>query len=201
MYERWQDEDVEILSVAVDGQGAEVVKPYLEQTTFPTVVDENSVMLNTFGFKKVPNGIFVDTHGTIRLVQEGFDVKESEHLEAVKKLLRGEVDQVELDDASSARKEDALTQQLAQTKYKLGMEYAKQDRKEEALKELDDAILLDPDNFIIRKQRWYIRYPEKFGTEIDFAWQQAQFKREQEQEAAYRRQGLTCGPDGCFVQV
>jgi hypothetical protein len=31
-----------------------------------------------------------------------------------------------------------------------------------ALNELDEALLLDPDNFLIRKQRWYLRFPEKF---------------------------------------
>jgi hypothetical protein len=34
------------------------------------------------------------------------------------------------------------------------MEYAKNSKREEALKELDEALLLDADNFLIRKQRW-----------------------------------------------
>jgi Tfp pilus assembly protein PilF len=60
--------------------------------------------------------------------------------------------------------------ELAQTKFKLGMEYSKQGKKEEALKELDEALLLDTDNFLIRKQCWYIRYPEKFSPVIDIDW-------------------------------
>ncbi|WP_408006326.1 hypothetical protein ACJROX_16605 [Pseudalkalibacillus sp. A8] len=82
--------------------------------------------------------------------------------------------------------------ELAKTKFKLGMEYLNSDKQDEALKELDDAIRLDPDNFLIRKQRWYIRYPEKFKEPIDIEWQQAQLKKEREEEA-------DCGPEGCEI--
>ncbi|GAE94849.1 hypothetical protein JCM21714_4044 [Gracilibacillus boraciitolerans JCM 21714] len=45
----------------------------------------------------------------------------------------------------------------------------------------------------------YIRYPEKFGSEIDFDWQKEQLKKEKEEEEQRRNQGLVCGPDGCFI--
>ena len=152
-----------------------------------------------FRFKVVPNGIFIDEEGTIRLLKEGFKVENPDHVKAVEQLIDKEVEKVEFDDSRRDSGQTDLQLQLAQTKYKLGMEYAKQNRDEEALKELDDAILLDPDNFTIRKQRWYIRYPEKFGAEIDFDWQQGQLKKEKEQEEQQRNQGLVCGPDGCFL--
>jgi Tfp pilus assembly protein PilF len=71
-----------------------------------------------------------------------------------------------------------LEKQLSQTKYKLGMEYAKNGKKEEALKELNEALLLDTDNFLIRMQRSYIRDPEKFFPMIDIEWQQKQLEKE-----------------------
>ncbi|MDA6963116.1 hypothetical protein OSM87_25955, partial [Escherichia coli] len=76
-----------------------------------------------------------------------------------------------------------IEKQLSETKFKLGMEYANNGKKEEALKELDESLLLDTDNFLIRKQRWYIRYPEKFSPIIDIEWQQEQLKKEKAQEA------------------
>ncbi|WP_409254406.1 tetratricopeptide repeat protein [Bacillus sp. SCS-153A] len=91
-----------------------------------------------------------------------------------------------------------LEQQLAQTKYKLGMEYAKNGQKEKALQELDEALMLDTDNFLIRKQRWYIRYPEKFSPTIDIAWQQTQLEREKAEEAK-QKGDMICGPEGCVI--
>ncbi|PKR78761.1 thioredoxin family protein [Halalkalibacillus sediminis] len=199
VYDQNKDKNFEILSVAVDGQGSEVVKPHLEGTTFTTVVDENNTLVNMFNFKMVPNGIFIDEEGTIRLIKEGFSVDNYEHVEAVEQLINKEVEKVEFDEGQTRNEQTDLQLQLAQTKFKLGMEYAKQNRDEEALKELDDAILLDPDNFTIRKQRWYIRYPEKFGQDIDFDWQKEQLNKELKKEEQQRNQGLVCGPDGCFI--
>lgn len=201
MYEQLKGENFEFLSVAVDGQGPEVVKPFVEGTTFPTLVDENNRLVNLFGFKIVPNGIFIDEEGTIRMIKEGFKVENPEHVKAVEQLLAREVDTVRFDEEAKENEPPNLQLQLAQTKFKLGMEYAKQNREEEALKELDDAILLDPDNFTIRKQRWYIRFPEKFTPVIDFEWQQGQLEKEKQEEENHRNQGLICGPDGCFLPV
>jgi tetratricopeptide (TPR) repeat protein len=41
------------------------------------------------------------------------------------------------------------------------------------------ALALDPANFVVRKQIWAHRHPEKFWPEIDFGWQQAEMAREQ----------------------
>ena len=199
VYEANKNKNFEILSVAVDGQGAEVVKPFTKGTTFTTLVDENNTLVNMFRFKVVPNGIFIDEEGTIRMIKEGFKVENPVHVQAVEQLINKEVDKVEFESKQGKSDQSELQLQLAQTKFKLGMEYAKQKRNGEALKELDDAILLDPENFTIRKQRWYIRFPEKFGNEIDFDWQQGQLKKEKEQEEHRRNQGLVCGPDGCFL--
>jgi tetratricopeptide (TPR) repeat protein len=192
--------DFEILSVSVDIQGAEVVRPYVEGQSFTTVIDTENILANLFGFKVVPNGIFVDKNGTIRLVKQGFRVTETEHVEAVEKLIRGEVEKVELEDAYYQPSDTTTTLevQFAQTKFKLGMEYSKSGKKVEALKELDEALHLDPDNFLIRKQRWYIRSPEKFSPTIDIDWQQEQLKKEREEEAKLK-EGMVCGPDGCII--
>ncbi|MDQ0341094.1 tetratricopeptide (TPR) repeat protein [Caldalkalibacillus uzonensis] len=181
--------------MAVDILGADVVKPYVEGTTFTTVVDTENILSNRFGFKIVPNGIFVDENGTIRLLKQRFSVTNEGHVQAVEKLLHGEVKKIEFEDDYYATNDTTsdLEKQLAQTKFKLGMEYSNQGRKEEALKELDEALALDPDNFLIRKQRWYIRYPEKFSPTIDIEWQQQQLERERAEVET------ECGPEGCVI--
>jgi hypothetical protein len=186
--------------VSVDIQGVEVVKPYAADKTFTTVVDSENVLANLFGFKIVPNGIFIDKQGIIRLIKQGFSVANPEHLEAVEKLISGAVDQVVLDGEyyNPTNNVTDIEKQLSQTKFKLGMEYSKNGKKEEALKELDEALLLDTDNFLIRKQRWYIRNPEKFSPTIDIEWQQKQLEKEKAEESLLK-DGLDCGPEGCVI--
>lgn len=186
--------------MSVDIQGPEVVRPYAEDKPFTTVIDTENKLANLYGFKIVPNGIFIDKEGTIRLLKQGFQVTNEEHVEAVRQLIRGEVETAELEDQyfnPSAAPSD-LELQLAQTKFKLGMEYANNGNKDAALKELDEALLLDTDNFLIRKQRWYIRHPEKFSPAIDVEWQQQQLKEEKAKEAQLKG-GLECGPEGCKI--
>ncbi len=59
-------------------------------------------------------------------------------------------------------------------------------RKDDAVKSLQSALKLDPKNYLIRKQIWVIRFPDKFHPEIDWAWQRVQMKKELEQEAKDR---------------
>jgi tetratricopeptide (TPR) repeat protein len=58
-----------MLSIAVDVQGAAVVKPYVEQAgaTFPVAVDSADVLGRAFGLKAIPVSIFVDEVGIVRL--------------------------------------------------------------------------------------------------------------------------------------
>ncbi|WP_235848423.1 tetratricopeptide repeat protein [Litchfieldia alkalitelluris] len=122
------------------------------------------------------------------------------HLKAIQNLINGTVDHVVLDDEyyNPTSTLINLEKQLSETKFKLGMEYWKNGKKEEALHELDEALLLDTDNFLIRKQRWYIRYPEKFSPTIDIEWQQIELKKEKAVEAKLKND-LDCGPEGCYI--
>lgn len=175
----------------MDIQGEDVVRPYAEGHTFKTWVDSSNALGELFEFDAIPNGVFVSSDGVVRMVKPNFSVNKDEHVQAIEKLLSGEVKKVEFAENSQREGTPNLEKQLSQTKFKLGMEYTKQGKEEAALKELDEALLLDPDNFVIRKQRWYIRYPEKFNPEIDHDWQKEILKKEKEEEAD------GCGPDGC----
>ncbi len=72
--------NVELLSVAIDMQGSEVVKPYLEKEnkTFVTVVDTENMFSREFGFKKIPNGYFIEPDGNVTYSKTwGFDIRSS----------------------------------------------------------------------------------------------------------------------------
>ncbi len=47
---------------------------------------------------------------------------------------------------------------------------------------MKEALRLDRNNFVIRKQIWLIEHPEKFHPNIDWGWQGKQLKKEREQE-------------------
>ncbi len=54
--------------------------------------------------------------------------------------------------------------------------------KADALEAFNRALRLEPSNYLIRKQRWVIQYPERFHPTIDWAWQREQMARELEQQ-------------------
>lgn len=48
-------------------------------------------------------------------------------------------------------------------------------RHEDAIASLERGFELDPDNWLIRKQRWALTHPDRFyAGEIDTAWQTQQ---------------------------
>nr|WP_239454261.1 thioredoxin family protein [Bacillus suaedaesalsae] len=156
-------------------------------------------MANYFGFKVLPNGIFIGKDLSIRFIHQGFHITNPEHVEAIRKLIYDEAETLTLDQTyyNPAQLLTAVEKQLVETKFKLGLEYLNNGKKELALKELDEALLIDPDNFLIRKQRWYIRHPEKFAPTIDIEWQQATLEQERIHETSLN--GENCGPEGCTI--
>lgn len=67
-YEQHRAGNFEILSVAVDVQGAKVVRPYVEKAgvTFTVAVDETDVLGRAFGMKHTPVSFLVDELGILR---------------------------------------------------------------------------------------------------------------------------------------
>jgi hypothetical protein len=128
------------------------------------------------------------------MIKQGFRVMEASHTEALEKLIREEAETIELQDKyfTVTHLATPLEKELAAAKFRLGVEYARQGKNVEALQELDEALLHDRDNFLIRKQRWFIRYPEKFSPTIDIEWQQKQLEQEKLAEQ-------NCGPEGCQI--
>jgi tetratricopeptide (TPR) repeat protein len=88
-------------------------------------------------------------------------------------------------------------QDLYVTRVRFGAALQALGRKQEAIDEWQKALLMDPENFVLRKQIWLLKYPEKFHPTIDFAWQKEQVARERAEEEAMRQ--ASCGPEGCAL--
>jgi hypothetical protein len=198
-YEQHRHEDFELLSVAVDMQGATAARPWhaVAQAAFTTVVDSENVLARLHDAKVIPNGLFIAPDGSIRMkVIGGFDVAKPEYPGAVRQLIRGEAATIALTgSAKEAPRLGPTKQELVATKLRLGEALLALGQPEAAVAEWRWALFYDPDNFTIRKQIWVLEHPEKFVPTIDFDWQKATLARERETEAEWRAAG--CGPDGC----
>jgi hypothetical protein len=180
----------------VDTQGAEAARPWHEQggATFPTVVDRENILAQLYGYKLIPNGIFLDEAGIIRYRKfGGFNIESADDVNAIERLIDGDATQIETEAKDAPYHLSDVERDLVETRMRLGAELFARGAHAAAIAEWQQALHRDPENLTIRKQIWMARYPEKFHPTIDFDWQKGQLDREREAEIA---EGI-CGPDGC----
>ena len=164
--------DFELLTVAVDAQGPDMPRPYMEKAgaTFPCVVDSTNTLSRLMGFKAVPNGLLVDAKGDI-VYQKfgGFDIRKPEFRALLDAwLTTGEIGGAESSDRA----------QLGGDVLRLfdeGLALLQTGDVDGARAKWRAASDIDPHNYVIHKQLWYIENPEKFdGENVDMAWQKQQ---------------------------
>lgn len=161
------------MAVAVDAQGPDKPRPYMEKAgaTFPCVVDSTNALSRTMGFKAVPNGLLVDAHGEV-VYQKfgGFDVRKAEYREVVDRwLTTGDVG-----DAQSTKDRELLDGHVLEL-FDEGLALLQSGDVDGARTKWRAASDLDPHNYVIHKQLWYIENPERFtGDNVDMAWQKDQ---------------------------
>ena len=180
----------------METQGSEAARPWVEKAgaTYPVAVDQHNLLGRVLDFKLVPNGVFLDEQGTIRYAKYGgFSVDRPEDVEVIQKLINGEIAEQASTDTEAPYILSPVERELIETRLRLGSELLARGESEGALAEWQKALEMDPENFVIRKQIWAVRYPDKFYPVIDFDWQGEQLRRDRQEEVA---RGV-CGPDGC----
>ena len=62
-----KDKDIVVLAIAIDGTGAQAVKPYLAEHgyTIPTLLDPRMETARAFGMRAVPTTYIIDQAGLI----------------------------------------------------------------------------------------------------------------------------------------
>lgn len=180
--------------------GIAAARPWHEAAgaTFTTVVDPENELGQRFDYKLIPNGLMVDEQGILRAIWiGGFAVERPECLELVDRFRTGQLKEpfVKVKSpgqfaAPAAR--STLEQELYETRVRLGAELKAAGKTAAAVAEWQQALRMDPDNFVLRKQIWALQHPERFYPTIDWDWQQEQLAREKAEEAA-------CGPEGCEI--
>jgi len=162
-------------------QGAEAARPWLQRAgaTFPTVIDAASVLGDLFGYKVIPNGIFLDETGMIRFAKSGgFSVANKADVSAITGLLaaRPGASAPAVESRETARM--ALDGGTRDAALQHGLDLLRGGDCTAAVSAWRAALAGDQDNFVIRKQIWAVEHPERFYPTIDFAWQKEQLARE-----------------------
>ena len=177
-YEAHRGDDIEILSVAMDVQGAERARPYVEDAAaiFTTVVDEQNLLGQLYGFKAIPNGFLIDERGIVHYAKlGGFDIREADTKAVVEKWVGGPgLDDLLMNDVNELG--SAHTQ--AKAHFRRGQRLYSDGRTDAAVVEWRKGVNLEPDNYIIRKQIWAVQNPERFYSgDVDYDWQDAQMEK------------------------
>lgn len=173
-----RDLDVKLLSVAVDVQGATIVKPFVENAgvEFGTLVDRKNVLGELYQFKAVPNGLLINEDGILDYIYRGgFDIRNRETRRFVTEWVTHGNTNNERQEIEDLNIEHHETTHLFQK----GAQLFENGYVVQALRLWNRAIELDPDNYIMRKQVWAIENPERFyKNKVDIDWQRERIKNE-----------------------
>lgn len=172
--------------IAQDAQGAEVARPWVEKAggTYRALLDQHNAIGKAYNVKFVPVGIFVDEEG--RLVRSVGSVSiDNEALrgELVEWITTGDIPGV-WRNSDKEEKPRVLTadEREADAIFQRAIALLKQGKREDAIAELKRAYVLDPKNWLIRKQLWAIENPGMFyDGKVDYRWQKEQMAREDEE--------------------
>ncbi len=177
LYERYRSLGVEILSAALDAQGAAKALPYVERAraTFTTVVDEDNLLGQLLNARAIPNGVLIDEQGVVRHIYlGGFDVRHAETRRLVEEWFKQPAGAA----SAEAGTDDAPLNTHALELFEIGLALYRGGRTAEATERWRRAIEFDPGNWIIRKQLWAVEHPDKFyGGDIDYGWQREQIAK------------------------
>lgn len=171
-----QENDLEVLAVAIDFQGAALPRPYIESAnpTYTNAVDAQNLLGQHFGFSAIPNAIFIDEAGVIRYTKfGGFDIRKPE--------FRTIADSFATTDHAIDADDEATTgfkSEEARLHFNQGLQLFHEGQRDQALAEWRKGLVHEPENWIIRKQIWAIENPDKFYSgDVDFGWQKEQIEQ------------------------
>ena len=170
------DSGVEILSVAVDAQGAAMARPFVEkaQAKFPTIVDRENLLGQLYRFKAIPNGYLINEEGIVEYRRlGGFDIRKTETRDVVENWIAEAKDGLESPDVD----ELGADHDEANALFRQGLLSYENGEAEQAMIFWREGVELEPDNYIIRKQIWAVENPERFyENKVDFDWQREQME-------------------------
>ena len=170
-----------MLAVAMDGQGAERARPYLERAgaTFPAVIDAEGITSHLYGFKAVSSGFLIDERGILAFSKvSGFSIDRPEIAELLRRwVAESEVPPFVETDSHYIHAPRGATDRRALELYRQGAAKYQRGDKPGAAALMREAMRLDPDSIIVHRHAWAIESPERFyDGDIDQEWKQEQLR-------------------------
>ena len=162
--------------MAVDAQGAGMVRPYVEAAgaTFATLVDETNSLGRLYGYRAVPNLYLIEPDGTVARRELGtFNIRAPADRAALERWAGGDgVSPAHPDGAEAGPGTEAAAL------FADGVGLYRRGRTDEALERWRRAAAIEPDNYNVRKQIWAVEHPERFyDGRVDYDWQREQIER------------------------
>jgi len=179
-YTKYQNDDIEVVTVAIDAQGAEKARPYVKKAnaTYITLVDESNRLSQLFSFKAIPNVLLMDGERVLNYWKlGGFDIRKKEFAAIVEAWVKKPTPEW-LAQQTQADPRGGPNHDAAIDYFQRGLDYYHYGNVNEALLEWKIGRDLEPDNWVIRKQIWAVEHPEKFyDGDVDLAWQKGQIEQ------------------------
>ena len=184
LQERPERRNLAFLSVAVDVD-PDRPRPYAEHLPFPTVVDSAGQLGRLLDFDVVPNGLFVDELGVLRLCHiGGFDIRRPEVGPQVDALLEADFSQTESELPLGPLHQEALELEVlrvelasnpddAGLQFALGEALLREGRLAEAEATLRRAAVLDPTDWSAKFGLGTALYQQGRTVEALASWRDA----------------------------
>ena len=146
------------------------------KVSFVRAVDRADGLWETLDFQVVPNGIFLDESGIVRFAKfGGFEARDAQDVAAIEKLLAAPAAAV---GPSGAARLPSSTPTPTRQWFQRGVQALAKGDRAAAARYWRQALALDPNNLVIRKQIWALEHPEQFYPRINFDWQRRQLAEE-----------------------
>lgn len=162
----------------MDAQGPDKPLPYVQKAggQFTTIVDEENLLGQLYGFNVVPNGFLIDEQGIVQYAKRGtFDIRRVEIASIIERWMAGPSLNKALDDAGAALGDEHSE---AINLFREGLILFREHDIDGAVEKWGHAIELEPGNYIIRKQIWAVQEPDRFYSgNVDYAWQKEQMEK------------------------
>lgn len=171
-------DSIGLTNVAVDFQGAEVARPWVEtaRVTFRSLVDRQGDLLQLMGLTFVPIAAFLDSQGNLVEPPTPIEISLPQMREAIVAWVDGKQDRPGFV-RDARRTESTIAFLEARAFVRLANLAVTDGRKTDSATHLREALRRDPENWLIRKQIWAIENPERFYQgDIDLEWQKEQIE-------------------------
>ena len=177
-YERHKGEDFELITVAMDIQGAEKAQPWLKKAgaTYPALVDRKNLLGGKFGFNFVPLTLLFDEQGNMVRGPNSFNGRDQKDYAEISRWLREGKDG--LTNGAQPPAGGGFANKESELRFKFAVGHLQNGNVTVALTQLKRALKQNPDNWLIIKQIWALENPDRFyDGEVDYSWQREQLRR------------------------